>query len=79
MTRLAPVTGSRPMVDSSRPKAPEIRPLTIDLPETPAMMVRPKIDSQKYSAERNFSVSWASSGAKKYREMQLKRPPQKEA
>ena len=50
----------------------------MDLPETPAMIVRPKIDSQKYSAERNFSVSWASSGAKKYREMQLKRPPQKE-
>ena len=35
--------------------------------------------SQKYSADMNFSVSFASSGAKKYSEIQLRRPPQKEA
>ena len=79
MKRGMPEPGSEPMVLSSRPSAPDIRPLSRLLPATPAMMVRPKIDSQKYSADWNFSVSSASSGAKKYREMQLSRPPQKEA
>ena len=37
----------------------------MDLELTPAMIVRPKIDSQNYSADWNFKVSWASSGAKK--------------
>ena len=50
----------------------------MDLLDTPAMMVRPKMPSQNFSADMNFSASWASRGAKKYREMQLKRPPQKE-
>lgn len=50
----------------------------MDLLETPAMIVRPKIPSQNFSADMNFNASWASSGAKKYREMQLSRPPQKE-
>ena len=51
----------------------------MDLDETPAMMVRPKMESQKYSADMNFSVSFASSGEKKYSEIQLSRPPQKDA
>lgn len=50
----------------------------MDLLETPAMIVRPKVPSQNFSADMNFNASWASSGAKKYREMQLSRPPQKE-
>ena len=79
MKRLTPVMGSRPMVEIRRPRAPDIRPLTTDLDETPAMMVSPKIESQKYSADMNFSVSLASSGEKKYRETQLSKPPQKEA
>ena len=79
MKRFTPVIGSRPMVEIIRPSAPDIRPLTMDLDETPAMMVRPKMESQKYSADMNFSVSFASSGEKKYSEIQLSRPPQKDA
>ena len=78
MKRLVPRMGARPMVDSSRPSAPDMRPLTMDLLETPAMIVRPNRLSQKYSADMNFSANWASMGAKKYREMQLRRPPQNE-
>ena len=73
MKRLVPSMGSRPIVERSRPSAPDMRPLTMDLLETPA-----KIPSQNFSADMNFNASWASSGAKKYREMQLSRPPQKE-
>ena len=62
MNRLTPSIGSMPMVEIS---SPDIRPLIIDLEETPAMMVKPKIDSQKYSGEPNFIASWASRGAKK--------------
>ena len=51
MKRFTPSMGSIPMVESSRPSAPEIRPFTMDLELTPAMMVRPKMDSQKYSGE----------------------------
>ena len=65
MNRLTPSIGSMPMVEISSPSAPDIRPLIIDLEETPAMMVKPKIDSQKYSGEPNFIASWASRGAKK--------------
>ena len=50
----------------------------MDLLETPAMIVRPKMPSQNFSADMNFSASCASSGEKKYSEMQLSRPPQKE-
>ena len=70
--------GSMPMVDSSRPSAPEIRPFSRDLDATPAIMVRPKIESQKYSGDPNFMASCASSGAKKYKETQESRPPQKD-
>jgi len=45
----------------------------------PAMMVSPNRLSQKYSGLPNSMASLASMGAKKYREMQLRRPPQKEA
>ena len=76
--RLVPEMGSRPMVEMIRPSAPDISPLTMDLLDTPAMMVRPKMPSQNFSADMNFSASCASSGAKKYREMQLSNPPQKE-
>ena len=79
MKRLTPEIGSRPMVEISRPSAPDINPLITDLDETPAIIVSPKMLSQKYSADMNFSVSFASSGAKKYSEIQLRRPPQKEA
>ena len=65
MKRFTPVMGSRPMVEIKRPSAPDMRPLIMDLDETPAMMVRPKIESQKYSADMNLSVSFASSGEKK--------------
>ena len=78
MKRFTPSMGSMPMVESSRPSAPEIRPFTMDLELTPAMMVRPKMDSQKYSGEPNFMASWASRGAKKYKEMQERSPPKKE-
>ena len=71
--------GSMPTVEIKRPSTPLIRPLSIDLELTPAMMVKPKRESQKYSGLLNFMASWASGGEKKYREMQLKRPPQKEA
>ena len=70
--------GSRPMQETSRPSAPDISPFTMLLLETPAMMVRPKMPTQNFSADMNFSASCASAGAKKYREMQLSRPPQKE-
>ena len=65
MKRCTPSIGSMPMVERSSPSAPEIRPLTIDLEETPAMMVRPKMESQKYSGEPNFIANWAKIGAKK--------------
>ena len=78
MNRWAPSMGSMPMVDSSRPSAPEIRPFSRDLDATPAIMVRPKIESQKYSGDPNFMASCASSGAKKYKETQESRPPQKD-
>lgn len=79
MKRGTPSMGSMPMVEMSRPMPPEMRPLRMDLDDTPAMMVRPKSESQKYSGLLNFMASCASSGEKKYSEMQLKRPPQKEA
>lgn len=75
---LGAVDGVKADCGKEQPSAPDMRPLTMDLLETPAMIVRPKIPSQNFSADMNFSASWASSGAKKYREMQLSRPPQKE-
>ena len=77
--RSTPSMGSMPMVDSIRPNAPDIRPLTIDPEVTPAIMVRPNSASQKYSGLPNFMASWANAGAKKYREIQLSSPPKKEA
>ena len=70
MKRGTPSMGSMPMVEISRPMPPEMRPLRMDLDDTPAMMVRPKSESQKYSGLLNFMASWASSGEKKYSEMQ---------
>ena len=65
MKRCTPSIGSIPMVESRSPRAPEIRPFTIDLDDTPAMMVKPKMESQKYSGEPNFMASCAKIGAKK--------------
>ena len=49
--------GSRPMQETSRPSAPDISPFTMLLLETPAMMVRPEMPSQNFSADMNFSAS----------------------
>ena len=57
MNRGKPETGSSPIVESRSPRAPDMSPLIIDFDETPAIIVRPKIESQKYSADWNFSVS----------------------
>ena len=70
--------GSMPTVESSSPSAPEISPFNRESVLTPAMMVRPKMDSQKYSGLPKAIASFARTGAKKYREMQLKSPPKNE-
>ena len=75
--RKTPFIGSMPIVENKSPRAPESSPLIIELVLTPAMIVRPKIESQKYSGLPNAIASFASVGLKKYREMQLKRPPAK--
>jgi hypothetical protein len=51
----------------------------IFLLEALAMMVRPKIDSEKYSAALNFKATLASWGAIRMRQKPLKRPPKTEA
>src|SRR5574344_1945867 len=77
--RNTPFIGSIPIVESSSPNAPESRPLSIEFVLTPAMIVRPNMESQKYSGLPNAMASFARVGEKKYREIQLRRPPQKEA
>ena len=54
-----------PIVEIKRPKIPDIKPFRIERLETPAMIVRPKIESQKYSGLLNFIVSSANRGEKK--------------
>ena len=78
VTRNTPFIGSIPSVESSRPSAPEIRPFSRESVLTPAIIVRPKMDSQKYSGLPKAIASFASAGAKKYREMQLSSPPKNE-
>ncbi len=56
-----------------------MKPLSKDLEETPAIIVKPKIESQKYSGLLNCIASSARNGEKKYREIQLNKPPQNEA
>ena len=65
MKRGTPSMGSMPTVEMSSPSTPDISPLSMDLDDTPAMMVRPKSESQKYSGLLNFMASWASGGEKK--------------
>ena len=57
--------GSMPMVESRSPNTPDMSPLRIDFEDTPAMMVSPKRESQKYSGLLNFIASCASTGEKK--------------
>ena len=79
MNRSTPCMGSMPMVERTSPKAPLISPRIMESVLMPAMIVRPNRLSQKYSGLPNSMASRARAGAKKYREMQLRRPPQKEA
>lgn len=65
MKRSTPSIGSMPIVESSSPRTPEIRPLRRDFEETPAITVRPKIESQKYSGLLNCIASSASTGERK--------------
>ena len=44
---------------------PEMKPFRSDLEETPAITVKPKIESQKYSGLLNFIASSARNGEKK--------------
>lgn len=55
MKRCTPSIGSIPMVESRSPRAPEIRPFTIDLDDTPAMMVKPKWKARNTQENR---ISW---------------------
>ena len=61
--RAFPSIGSIPTVDNINPKAPEINPFTIDFVLAPAMIVKPNIDNQKYSAGPKSNASFASLGA----------------
>ncbi len=55
MKRLVPSMGSRPIVEREQAeRAPDMRPLTMDLLETPAMIVRPKIPSQNFFRRHEF-------------------------
>ena len=68
-----------PIVEIKRPKAPLIKPFTIDLDETPAIIVSPKIESQKYSGWPNFIASCPNIGAKKYKDIHDNKPPKNDA
>lgn len=61
------------------PNPPEISPFVIDLVLAPAIIVNPNIDNQKYSAGPNFNASVANVGANKYKDIELRIPPIKEA
>ena len=60
-----PSIGSIPTVESIKPNAPEIKPFTIDFVLAPAIIVKPNIDNQKYSAGPKSNASFASLGANK--------------
>ena len=68
-----------PIVDSNNPSAPLIKPLTMDFDETPAIIVSPKIESQKYSGDPNFIANCPSKGAKKYNDIHESNPPKNDA
>ena len=77
--RFTPQISSTPTVASTRPRQPEIRPLSTFLPEAPAMMLRPNTQSEKYSGARKLRATLASWGAIRSRHRPLKRPPATEA
>ena len=79
MNLFTPCMGSIPIVESKRPSAPLISPFTIDFDDTPAIIVSPNIDSQKYSGEPNFMASCPRMGAKKYNDMHDNNPPKNDA
>ena len=63
--RNTPFIVSMPIVESKRPKAPEMSPFIMESELTPAMIVKPKIESQKYSGLPKAIASFASGGEKK--------------
>ena len=51
-----------PIVDITKPRAPDISPFNIDPELTPAIIVKPNIDNQKYSVGPNLSARLANNG-----------------
>ena len=68
-----------PMVLIKRPTAPEIKPLSIDLPASDEIMVKPKMPSHMNSGEPKRKEKRASGCATKIKMTVLIVPPTKEA
>ena len=71
--------GSSPIVAMNRPNAPEVIPAMSDFPETPAIMVRPKAHTRKYSGVPIFWANLLTWGAKNSKTIALRIPPNVEA
>ena len=54
-----------PIVERRSPRTPEISPFRRDFDDTPAITVKPKIESQKYSGLLNCIASSAKIGDRK--------------
>ena len=65
MKRSTPSIGSMPIVERRSPRTPEISPFSRDFDDTPAITVKPKIESQKYSGLLNCIASSAKIGDRK--------------
>ena len=71
--------GSEPTQEMSRPRQAEIKPLIMLLPDTPAMMVRPKTQTIKYSAVPSWAATLATWGPRNRSIRAENTPPKVEA
>ena len=71
--------GSVPTQEMSRPRQAETRPRMMLLPDTPAMMVRPKTQTMKYSAVPSWAAILATWGPRNNSIRAENTPPKVEA
>ena len=71
--------GSEPTQEMSSPRHAEINPLIMLLPDTPAMMVRPKTQTMKYSAVPSWAATRATWGPRNSSISAENTPPKVEA
>ena len=79
MNRSSPLTASTPTQDTIRPKAPLIRPFTMDSPARLVTSVRPMKASAKYSGGPKDKAKLESAGAMKVSRTTARVPAMKDA